>query len=327
MREKNHLLTEKTLLRLAEYLTFTYQFGMRLSLASLLVCAFSLLTSCTGTDTKYTNNKTPQQDKPVVRQNLPENFPNAPLILPSAPPPAINAKSAIVVDALTGRPLYQKNADEPRQVASTQKLMTALVVLEAGNLNKQVTIKKEDLNVQPTRINFRPGDVYERGELLQALMVKSCNDIACALGRDIAGSVPQFSEMMNRKARSLGMNKSHFCNPHGLTEPGQYSTARDMARCALMAYRNPILRSFVDSTYATFHFNSGSNLNLKNTNRLLHNISWCTGMKTGTTDAAGRCLIASGGLNGRHAIVVVLGSTTPHIWKDSETLLRWAVGS
>lgn len=300
---------------------------MRLCLASLLVCTFSLFTSCAGTDSNYVSNRTPKQQQNAVRQNLPDNFPTAPLELPSSPPPPISAHSAIVVDALTGRPLFQKNADEMRQVASTQKLITALVVMDAGNLHKPVTIQKQDLNVQPTRINFRPGDVYERGELLQALMVKSCNDIACALGRDIAGSVEGFSEMMNRKARSLGMTNSHFRNPHGLTEPGQYSTARDMARCALMAYRNPILRSFVNTQHTTFNFSSGANRDLKNTNRLLHNISWCTGMKTGTTDAAGRCLVASGGVNGRHAIIVVLGSTTPHIWKDSETLLRWAVGS
>ena len=300
---------------------------MRLRLVSLLVCTFSILTSCASNDNRYVNNRVSQNQQPAVSKNLPDNFPTAPLPLPASPPPPIFAKSAIVVDALTGRPLFQKNADDPRQVASTQKLVTALVVLEAGNLHKPVTIQREDLNVQPTRINFRPGDVYERGELLQALMVKSCNDIACALGRDIGGSIEGFSELMNKKARSLGMSKSHFRNPHGLTEPGQYSTASDMARCALMAYRNPILRSFVNTQHTTFNFSNGVNRDLKNTNRLLHNIPWCTGMKTGTTDAAGRCLVASGGVNGRHAIVVVLGSTTPRIWQDSETLLRWAVGS
>lgn len=246
--------------------------------------------------------------------------------LPSSPPPAIYAKSAIVVDAKTGRPLYQKNADERRQVASTQKLVTALVVTEKGNLSKKVTIQPCDLQVEPTRINFKPGDTYERGELLRALMVKSCNDVACALGRDVAGSVNDFTRMMNSKARSIGMKNSNFLNPHGLTEPGQYSTARDMARCALVAYRQPVIRQFINTENATFNFSSGESRTLKNTNRLLHNISWCNGMKTGTTKAAGRCLIASGSYNGMHVIVVVLGSNSTHIWKDSETLLKWAVG-
>ncbi len=303
---------------------------MRLCLVPLLSGILTLFTGCTtpGADTPYARNS---NDRPAPAQKaarpLPDNFPTEALKLPSSPPPPIFAKSAIVVDALTGRPLFQKNADEMRQVASTQKLMTALVVLDAGNLHKPVTIQSSDLQVQPTRINFRPGDIYERGELLQALMVKSCNDIACALGRDVAGSVESFSEMMNRKARSLGMNHSRFRNPHGLTEPGQYSTARDMARCALMAYRQPVLRQFINTQHLTFQFSNGRTRDLKNTNHLLHDIPWCTGMKTGTTDAAGRCLIASGGINGRHAIVVVLGSTTPHVWKDSEILLRWAVGA
>lgn len=288
----------------------------------------ALFAGCTtGTDTTYVKQPPVAQSTKPPAVVLPSNFPTRALALPSSPPPAIYAKSAIVVDALTGRPLYQKNADERRQVASTQKLITALVVLDAGNLRKPVTIQKSDLNVQPTRINFKPGDVYERGELLQALMVKSCNDVACALGRDVAGSVEAFSSMMNSKARSLGMKNSHFKNPHGLTEERQYSTARDMARCALYAYRQPVLRQFINTEKTTFNFCNGTRSELKNTNRLLHNISWCTGMKTGTTNAAGRCLVASGGVNGRHAIIVVLGSNSANIWKDSETLLRWAIGA
>lgn len=302
---------------------------MRLCVAPLFIFLLMLQTSCTpGATSSYVAPSAQQRSKllsPVTP--LPSNFPTETLPLPPKAPPVIYAQSAIVVDALTGRPLYQKNADTRRQVASTQKLMTALVVMDKGNLHKPVTIQPVDLRVQPTRINFKPGDTYERGELLQALMVKSCNDIACALGRDIAGSVPAFAQMMNQKASSLGMRNSKFANPHGLTEPDQYSTARDMARCALTAYRNPVLRQFINTPRVTFNFSNGRSIELKNTNRLLHNISWCTGMKTGTTDAAGRCLIASGGLNGRHAIVVVLGSNTPNVWKDTETLLRWAVNS
>lgn len=299
---------------------------MRFWFLPLIGCVVSLFASCsTGTDATTSKQAEIVSEKPpgIV---LPSNFPTNALSLPSAPPPPIFAKSAIVVDALTGRPLYQKNADERRQVASTQKLLTALVVMDAGRLSKKVVIDASDLNVEPTRINFKPGDVYERGELLQALMVKSCNDVACALGRDVAGSVPSFTNKMNAKARELGMKNSHFCNPHGLTEPGQYSTARDMARCALAAYRNPVIRQFTNTTNLSFNFCSGKVTSLKNTNKLLHNISWCNGMKTGTTNAAGRCLIASGGYNGRHAIIVVLGSNSSNIWKDSENLLRWAVG-
>lgn len=318
---------------LAESLSFLYKLCMRLCLAPLLG---SLLILCSGC-TLGTNHYTPQRKSapsdgtaPVAnaspeRRALPTNFPTSPLSLPPSAPPPIQAESAIVVDALTGKPLFQKNADTPRQVASTQKLVTALVVAEAGNLHKPVTIQSCDLNVQPTRLNFRPGDVYERGELLHALMVKSCNDVACALGRDVAGSVPAFAQKMNQKAAAIGMRNSCFKNPHGLTEPGQYSTARDMARCALVAYRDPVIRQFIGTQTLNFTFASGKQMTLNNTNRLLKSLPWCTGMKTGTTDAAGRCLIISGGINGRHAIAVVLGSNTANIWRDSELLIKWAL--
>lgn len=302
---------------------------MRLCVGSLIAGLLFFSSGCTSGANAYKPlNSQKSQEAQVVApaKALPDNFPTSAVPLPPKAPPAIVAESAIVVDALTGRPLYQKNADTRRQVASTQKLVTALVVMDAGNLHKEVKVSPVDLQVQPTRLNFRPGDVYERGELLQALMVKSCNDIACALGRDVAGSVPAFAEAMNRKAASIGMSNSCFKNPHGLTEPGQYSTARDMARCALVAYRDPVIRQFVNTESLNFQFSSGKQVTLNNTNRLLKSIPWCTGMKTGTTDAAGRCLIVSGGMNGRHVIAVVLGSKTPYIWKDSEILLKWAMG-
>lgn len=302
--------------------------AMRLCLGSLFVCLLFLGSGCTSGANSYKPlaSSTPATTAAPAAKKLPANFPTKSVALPPQSPPAIRAESAIVVDALTGRPLFQKNADVRRQVASTQKLMTALVVMDAGNLHKPVKIQPIDLKVEPTRLNFRPGDVYERGQLLQALMVKSCNDVACALGRDVSGSVPAFSDAMNRKAAALGMHNSHFKNPHGLTEPGQYSTARDMARCALMAYRDPVIRQFINTESLQFEFANGKNLTLSNTNRLLKKFPWCTGMKTGTTNAAGRCLIVSGGLDGRHVICVVLGSTTPYIWNDSETLIKWALG-
>jgi len=235
------------------------------------------------------------------------------------------AESVIVVDVASGRVLYAKNADSPRAVASTQKIITALCVLDAGNIDKPITITSADTACEPTKLYLKPGEVYPRRDLLKVLMIKSANDVARSLARDVGGSQEGFSAQMNRKAASLGMRNSNFINPNGLPAPGQYSTARDMAIAARAAYRSPLLRSFVSSKSMTFQFNDGRTRFLENTNRLLKSVPYCDGMKTGTTNAAGRCLVSSGSLNGRSVIVVVLKSTTPNIWKDSTKLLAWAL--
>ncbi|MCB1132813.1 MAG: D-alanyl-D-alanine carboxypeptidase, partial [Verrucomicrobiae bacterium] len=242
-------------------------------------------------------------------------------VIPRTPPPPIVGESAIVVDIASGRVLYAKNADQPRAVASTQKIITALCVLDAGSIDKQVVIQPTDGNCEPTKLGLKTGDTYTRRELLKVLMVKSANDVARTLARDVAGSQEAFAMRMNRKSASLGMRNSHFLNPHGLTEPGQYSTARDMAIAAREAYRSPLLRSYVATRSFTFRFNDGRTRYLENTNKVLKQLPYCNGMKTGTTNASGRCLVSTGTLNGRAVICVVLKSNTPNIWSDSSKLL------
>jgi len=231
----------------------------------------------------------------------------------------------LVVDIASGRNLYAKNADSVRAVASTQKIITALCVLDAGNIDKMVTITSYDTLCEPTKLYLRPGEQYTRRELLKVLTVKSANDVARALARDIGGSVEGFAALMNRKCAQLGMRNSNFKNPHGLTEPGQYSTARDMAIAARAAYRSPLLRSFFATKSFVFRYNDGRTRTIENTNRLLKRVAYCDGMKTGTTNASGRCLISTGTLNGRSVICVVLKSNSANIWSDSEKLMRWAV--
>jgi D-alanyl-D-alanine carboxypeptidase (penicillin-binding protein 5/6) len=245
--------------------------------------------------------------------------------VPRKAAPTIGAARAIVIDYGSGRVLYEKNASKRCAVASTQKLLTALCVMDSGNLNQRFTIVKSDTWVVPSKLGILPGEVYSRRTLLGALLVKSGNDVARALARSVAGSETRFAKVMNRKARSLGMRHSNFLNPHGLTASGQYSTARDMAICARAAYRSSTLRSIIKTKAYTFNFSNGRKKLLKNTNRILKKLSYCTGMKTGTTNASGRCLISSGTLNGRTTIVVVLGATSSTIWKDSEKLLRWSL--
>ena len=240
--------------------------------------------------------------------------------LQAAPAPQISAKAAILVDANTGKVLYSKNDEAKRPVASTQKLLTALIVAEGGNLDKKVEIENTDTNCEPTKIYVKPGQSYTRLQLLNALLVKSGNDVARTLARDNAGSVSAFSDKMTQRVRSLGGTSSNFENPNGLPAQGQYSTARDMARVARMAYRNPTLREIMRTKNYNFRFNSGNVVPLRNTNRVLRTYSFCNGMKTGYTDLAGHCLISSGSYNGRDVIAVVLGSTKARIADESAKL-------
>ena len=212
-----------------------------------------------------------------------------------------------------------------RPVASTQKLVTAMVVMEHGSLDKKVVIQPSDTKADPTKLGFRAGEVYSRRELLNAMMIRSFNDVALALARDTAGSVPRFAQLMNAKARQMGMYNSRFANPNGLPAD-QYSTAIDMARCAYYVYRNPELRNIICKRQYAFTRANGRTLLLRNTNKLLTQNPWVTGMKTGYTNAAGRCLVSSAGVNGRHIIVVVLGCHPSRIWTESENLIRWALG-
>jgi D-alanyl-D-alanine carboxypeptidase (penicillin-binding protein 5/6) len=253
---------------------------------------------------------------------------NAPVrvsTIPKQAPPQVYGESAIVIDAHSGRVLYAKNADQIRPVASTQKIITALTVISAGNVNKTVTITSSDTQCEPTKLYVSPGQTYSRQELMKALMVKSGNDVARALARDVGGSQEGFASMMNRKSASLGMRNSRFVNPNGLPAEGQYSTARDIAIAARAAYQVPLIRSWTNTKSYSFRYSNGRTKYLENTNRLLKSVPYCDGMKTGTTNAAGRCLVSSGSLNGRSTIVVVLKSNSANIWKDSEKLLRWSL--
>lgn len=239
--------------------------------------------------------------------------------------PAIRAASYLLLDARSGQHLAARQPEAPRAVASTQKLVTALVVLDAGNLDKPVRVAASDVNVEPTRLGLRPGEVYTRRTLLYAFLVKSANDVANVLARDNAGSIPAFAARMNAKVRSLGCTSSYFVNPHGLTAPGQRSTARDMARIAMAAYRDATIRDIVRRKYFSFRRADGRSVTLENTNELLGRMPECNGMKTGYTVASGRCLISTASSGGRDVILVQLGTKTKYIWDDARLMMNWGL--
>ena len=237
--------------------------------------------------------------------------------------PPIRAVSAILINARTGETLYQKNADEPREVASTQKLVTALIVAEQDPMDETIRIQREDAAVAPTKIGIRAGDSYPRRALFRAMMVHSANDCASALARAHSGSLALFANEMNRFAAACGATSSHFVNPHGLPAT-QYSTARDMARIAFRAYRNPELREAMAMRSYCFRYANGNFCYLNPTDKLLLRDPCCNGMKTGYTDTAGKCLITSYSRGGRDFILVQLGSHAAVIFDDAERMMQWA---
>ncbi len=239
-------------------------------------------------------------------------------------PPAVTAKAAMVIDAITGQPLLAKNADDKRAVASTQKLMTALLICEAGNLDRLATASAYDEAAEPTKIYLKPGADYARRDLLRALLMKSANDTARCLARNHAGTEDAFALLMNQRAVALGMTNSHFLNASGLPAP-QYSTAHDMALLARAAYNQPVIRGIVVNAQSTFTHPDGRTVKLYSTNHLVGNDPYCNGMKTGYTEAAGKCLICSGAHQGRAVIVVLLGDGADKIWNEAKALLHWAL--
>jgi serine-type D-Ala-D-Ala carboxypeptidase (penicillin-binding protein 5/6) len=236
------------------------------------------------------------------------------------------ASSAIMIDAKAGSVLFFKNPDIPRPVASTQKLLTALLIAEHGGLENSVRVASEDCAVEPTKLGFRPGDVYTKRQLLAAMLVHSCNDAAVCLARNDAGSVTSFAGLMNAKAAQLGAGNSHFVNPNGLPRTGQFSTARDMARIAFAAYHNSTLREFMRLPGLLFTYSSGRQRFLEPTNRLVTRSSIFTGMKTGYTEMSGRCLVSSASDAGKDIILVQLGGTHHMLFDDAQRLLLWGLG-
>ena len=243
--------------------------------------------------------------------------------------PTLASEGAIVVDALTGETLYEKNAYEQLYPASTTKILTALLVIEEGDLDHVVVIAPEDTKVEPSAIGFRPGDQFTRRELLYALMLKSANDVAQALARDNAGSIEAFAEKMTRRAASLGALQSHFANPHGLPNPDHYTTPYDLALIARAAMQQPTFRQIVGTVSYPWTTQQGATVLLKNHNKLLWCPPWkfegCTGLKTGYTAKAQGVLVSSALRNHREVISVVMHVDKEGKWVESKALLAYGL--
>jgi len=227
---------------------------------------------------------------------------------------ALSAEKAILMDATTGRILYEKNADSRSLIASTTKIMTALVVAEQCNVLDRVRIPKEAVGIEGSSMYLREGEVLTVQELLYGLMLHSGNDAAVALAIYCGGTVEGFAELMNDKARQLGMKDSHFENPNGLDAPGHYATARDLATLAAYAMENPIFYKTVSAKTVTV-----GQRYLRNHNKLLWLYEGADGVKTGYTRAAGRILVSSAERDGRRLVAVTIHA--PDDWNDHAALL------
>ena len=228
---------------------------------------------------------------------------------------AVSAQSAYVLDAVSGRVLYEKNSDERSLIASTTKIMTALIICEQCNVLDRMRIPKEAVGIEGSSMYLQEGEVLTLQELLYGLMLQSGNDAAVALAIYCGGTVEGFAELMNDKARNLGLRNTHFENPNGLDSPGHYSTARDLAVLAAYAMENPIFRK----TVSTKSLMLGQRY-LTNHNKLLWRVEGADGVKTGYTRAAGRILVSSATRNDRRLIAVTINA--PDDWNDHAALLE-----
>jgi D-alanyl-D-alanine carboxypeptidase (penicillin-binding protein 5/6) len=237
---------------------------------------------------------------------------------------SLAARGAIVVEAFGGRALFEKNADSRFFPASTTKIMTGLLVIEAGHLEAPVEVTEEDARVGESSLSIRPGQTYTRRQMLYGLMLKSANDVAHALGRDNGGTAEAFAAKMTQRARELGCTNTSFMNAHGLHHPGHYTTPRDLALITRAAMNQPLFRQIVSTQQAPWEAPAGTFM-LSNHNRLLQRFPGCNGVKTGYTIPAQQVLASSAARSGREAIAVVMHTDKPGIWEDSAKLLEFAL--
>ena len=241
----------------------------------------------------------------------------------AATEPKISAKSAVVVNADNGRVLYAKSEHERLAIASTTKVMTSLLTLEAaGADNKIVTVTPEMIRVEGSSMGLRAGDRLTLRDLAAGMLMVSGNDAANSAALSVGGTVEKFASMMNAKAAALGMKDTHFVTPSGLDNDAHYSTAYDMALLTCAALRNGDFSKIVCQQSMQIHFISPDVTHYYgNHNRLLRLYKYCTGVKTGFTKKSGRCLISSAEKDGVRLVAVTLND--PDDWDDHENLLDY----
>lgn len=235
----------------------------------------------------------------------------------------INSRYAVVLDRQSKAILYGKNEKEKTKMASTTKIMTALIVIENTNLNNIVEVSAKAAGTGGSRLKLKPKDKITVRDLLYGLMLRSGNDAAVALAEYVGGSVPEFAILMNEKANELGLINTHFESPHGLDSDGHYTTPYELAILADYSLSNKVFADIVKAESYSITIN-GYARTINNTNELLGNLDGVYGVKTGFTNGAGRCLVTSIKRGNLDVICVVLGADTKKIRTvDSVKLIEY----
>lgn len=231
------------------------------------------------------------------------------------------SKAEAVIEVQTGRVLYKNNANIPLPMASTTKVLTAIIIIEDIDLKQVITVGKESVGIEGSSIYLKENDKVTIEDLLYGLMLRSGNDCAETLALHHSGSIEKFAQIMTERAKSMGAINSNFKNPHGLPVKNHYTTAEDLAKISAYAMRNAIFRKIVSTKQYLTSIQEGTDRRLFiNKNKLLYNYSFADGVKTGFTKEAGRCLVSSATKNGMQIVAVVINS--PNMYERSEELLE-----
>ncbi len=242
-------------------------------------------------------------------------------------PPNVGARAALVLDASTGNILWARDADRPLPPASTTKIMTTLLALESGRLDRSFVVTPYAASQAPSKLGLRAGQRVDLEDLTYALMLKSANDASVVVAEGRAGSVSEFASLMNQRAREIGATNTHFQNPHGLPDPDHLTTVHDMALILRHALTVPGFREVAGSTGKVIQIEDSKirPVALHTKNRLLNGYFVSVLGKTGYTRAAGRCFAGAAELNGRRVITVVFGASD--MWGDTRKLMEYGFAS
>ena len=246
------------------------------------------------------------------------------LVLPTMSVAAVStsAKAAILINGDTGEVIYEQNADEKLPMASTTKIMTALLLCENGDFEKEITVTAEMLRVEGSSMGLLANDKVTFHDLLYGLLLASGNDAANVVAFALGGTVNGFVGLMNKKAEQLGLNSTHFVTPSGLDADGHYTTARDLSTLARIAMQNKDFASAASCESAVLNYgNPPYRRSLTNHNKLLKTFDGAVGVKTGFTKKSGRCLVSAARRDGKYLIAVTLNDAND--WKDHTELLEY----
>ncbi|MBO5008544.1 MAG: D-alanyl-D-alanine carboxypeptidase [Clostridia bacterium] len=233
-----------------------------------------------------------------------------------------SAKAAIVIEAEQGSVIYEKNSSQRLTMASTTKIMTAICAIEEGNPEQKVKIAPEAVGVEGSSIYLKHGEELTLKELVYGLMLNSGNDAAVAIACAVSGDVKSFAQLMNKKAKEIGVKNTQFKNPNGLDEEGHYTTAADLAAITAYGLKNDDFRKIVSTYQTTITGNEEAPKRfLTNHNKLLKRYEGCIGVKTGFTKKSGRCLVSAAERDGVTLVAVTLSA--PDDWTDHTNMLNY----